>query len=170
MITRKLGAVLAAGCTAVLRPAEDTPYSALAIAKLAEEAGIPKGVVNVVPSCGEKAPLIGKAFCESPDVSAISFTGSTAVGKILLSQSAPYVKRVCMELGGNAPFIVFKSADIDKAVEGCIASKFRNAGQVGLTATNCTTLLTVCRRVSVPTEYLSSLRFMRNLWPNWLKK
>ena len=130
MITRKLGAALAAGCTTVLRPAEDTPFSALAIAKLAEEAGFPKGVINVIPSSGEKAPIIGKAFCESLDVNAISFTGSTAVGKILLSQSAPYVKRVCLELGGNAPFIVFESADIEKAVQGCIASKFRNAGQV----------------------------------------
>ena len=130
MITRKLGAVLAAGCTAVVRPAEDTPYTALAIAKLAEEAGLPKGVLNVVPSAGERAPLIGKAFCESPDVSAISFTGSTTVGKILLSQSASTVKRVCLELGGNAPFIVFESADIDKAVEGCMASKFRCSGQV----------------------------------------
>jgi acyl-CoA reductase-like NAD-dependent aldehyde dehydrogenase len=128
MITRKLGAVLAAGCTAVIRPSEDTPYSALAIAKLADEAGIPRGVVNVIPSTN--APVIGKVLCESPDISAISFTGSTGVGKILLAQSASTVKRMCLELGGNAPFIVFKSADLDKAVEGCIASKFRNAGQV----------------------------------------
>ena len=132
MITRKLGAVLAAGCTAVIRPAGDTPFSALAIAKLAEEAGIPKGVVNIVPSSPKMAAPIGKAFCVSPDIGAISFTGSTAVGKILLSQSANTVKRVCLELGGNAPFIVFNSADIDRAVEGCIASKFRNAGQVWL--------------------------------------
>lgn len=130
MITRKLGAALAAGCTAVIRPAEDTPYSALAIAKLAEEVGFPEGVINVIPSSSKNAPIIGKVFCESTDVNAISFTGSTAVGKLLLSQSASTVKRVCLENGGNAPFIVFDSADVDRAVEGCIASKFRNAGQV----------------------------------------
>jgi succinate-semialdehyde dehydrogenase len=129
MITRKLGAVLATGCTAVIRPSEDTPYSALAIAKLAEEAGFPKGVINVVPTSRINTSSVGKTLCQSTDVSALSFTGSTAVGKILLEQSASTVKRVCLELGGNAPFIVFDSANVDKAVEGCIASKFRNAGQ-----------------------------------------
>src|SRR5690242_6257948 len=109
MITRKLGAALAAGCTAIIRPAEDTPYSALAIAKLAEEVGFPKGVINVIPSSRENASVIGKAFCESTEVHAISFTGSTSVGKLLLSQSASTVKRISLELGGNAPFIVFDS-------------------------------------------------------------
>jgi succinate-semialdehyde dehydrogenase len=132
MITRKLGAVLAAGCTAVIKPSEDTPYSALAIAKLAEEAGFPKGVINVLPTSRTNTSTVGKTLCQSPDVSALSFTGSTAIGKILLEQSASTVKRVCLELGGNAPFIVFDSANVDKAVEGCIASKFRNAGQVSL--------------------------------------
>lgn len=130
MITRKLGAALAAGCTVVIKPAEDTPFSALAIAKLAEEAGFPKGVINVLPCSRKNAPSVGETLCKSPDVFAISFTGSTAVGKILLEQSASTVKRVCLELGGNAPFIVFDSADVDKAVQGCIASKFRNTGQV----------------------------------------
>ncbi|XP_054156049.1 succinate-semialdehyde dehydrogenase, mitochondrial-like [Oppia nitens] len=129
MITRKLGAVLAAGCTAVIRPAEDTPFSGLAIAKLAEEAGVPAGVVNVIPSDRTNAGPIGKLLCESPEVSVVSFTGSTAVGKQLLAMSASTVKRVCLELGGNAPFIVFDSADVDKAVDGCMISKFRNAGQ-----------------------------------------
>ncbi|RWS30195.1 hypothetical protein B4U80_00924, partial [Leptotrombidium deliense] len=134
MITRKLGAVLAAGCTAVIRPAEDTPFSALAIAKLCEEVGFPPGVVNVITSSRNHASPIGNAFCSSPDLRCISFTGSTAVGKLLLAESASTVKRVCLELGGNAPFIVFESADASKAAEGCIASKFRNTGQTCVSA------------------------------------
>lgn len=129
MITRKLGAALAAGCTVVIRPAEDSPFSGLAIARIAEEAGIPPGVVNVIPSNRTAAPVIGKMVCESPDISVVTFTGSTAVGKQLLSWGASTVKRICLELGGNAPFIVFDSADAEKAAEGCIASKFRNTGQ-----------------------------------------
>lgn len=129
MITRKLGAALAAGCTTVIRPSEDSPFSALAIAKIAEEAGLPPGVVNVIPSDRSLAPVIGQALCESPDISVVSFTGSTAVGKQLLSWGASTVKRICLELGGNAPFIVFDSADAEKAAVGCIASKFRNSGQ-----------------------------------------
>ncbi|CAL1528525.1 unnamed protein product [Lymnaea stagnalis] len=129
MVTRKAGAAIAAGCTVVLRPAEDTPYSALALCQLAEEAGLPSGVLNVVTSDRSNAGPIGKELCENPLVSKISFTGSTVVGKILLSQSASTVKKVSLELGGNAPFIVFDSADLDKAVSGLLSCKFRNAGQ-----------------------------------------
>lgn len=129
MITRKVAAALAAGCTVVVRPSEDSPFSGLALGKLAEEAGIPPGVINIITSSRIEAAFIGKAFCESPDLAAISFTGSTKVGKILLSNSAKTVKRVCLELGGNAPFIVFESANISDAIQGCIASKFRNTGQ-----------------------------------------
>lgn len=129
MITRKLGAALACGCTTIIRPSEDSPFSALAIGKLAEEAGIPPGVVNVVPSRRQHSSMIAQTLCKSPDIGAISFTGSTGVGKLLLEWGSSTVKRICLELGGNAPFIVFNSADADRAVEGCIASKFRNTGQ-----------------------------------------
>lgn len=129
MITRKLGAALAAGCTCVIRPSEDTPFSALAIAKIAEEAGLPPGVINVVTSDRSAASVIGKTLAQSTVLSVLSFTGSTAVGKQLLEWGASSVKRICLELGGNAPFIVFDSADAQKAAEGCIASKFRNTGQ-----------------------------------------
>ncbi|XP_013097531.2 glutarate-semialdehyde dehydrogenase isoform X1 [Stomoxys calcitrans] len=132
MITRKAGAALAAGCTVVIKPAEDTPLTALAVAKLAQDAGIPKGVVNVVTT--NKAAPIGDLFCKSPDVHGISFTGSTEVGKILYRQSADGVKKVSLELGGNAPFIVFDSANVEKAVEGAMASKFRNCGQTCVSA------------------------------------
>ncbi|PIE68564.1 MAG: succinate-semialdehyde dehydrogenase (NADP(+)) [Deltaproteobacteria bacterium] len=127
MITRKAAPALAAGCTFIIRPASETPLSALALAKLAEEAGIPPGVFNVV--VGKDSRGIGKVFTEHPDVAKFSFTGSTAVGKKLLSQCAATVKKVSLELGGNAPFIVFDDADIDAAVQGAIASKYRNAGQ-----------------------------------------
>ena len=129
MITRKAAPALAAGCTVVLRPAEDTPLSALALCQLAEEAGFPPGIFNVVTSDRDHAGPIGKVLCEHPMVTKISFTGSTAVGKILLSQSASTVKKVSLELGGNAPFIVFNSADVNKAVVGAMASKFRGSGQ-----------------------------------------
>uniref|UniRef100_A0A8D2CVA1 Succinate-semialdehyde dehydrogenase n=1 Tax=Sciurus vulgaris TaxID=55149 RepID=A0A8D2CVA1_SCIVU len=129
MITRKVGAALAAGCTVVVKPAEDTPFSALALAQLANQAGIPPGVYNVVPCSRSKAKEVGEALCTDPLVSKISFTGSTATGKILLHYAANSVKRVSMELGGLAPFIVFDSANVDQAVEGALASKFRNAGQ-----------------------------------------
>ncbi|XP_047214952.1 succinate-semialdehyde dehydrogenase, mitochondrial isoform X1 [Girardinichthys multiradiatus] len=129
MITRKVGAALAAGCTVVVKPAEDTPLSALALAKLAEQAGIPPGVVNVVPCSREKTPSVGQVLCTDPLVAKISFTGSTATGKVLLRMAADTVKRVSMELGGNAPFIVFDSADVDSAVGGAMVSKFRNSGQ-----------------------------------------
>lgn len=130
MITRKIGAALAAGCPVVIKPAPETPFSALALASLAQEAGFPPGVINVVPTSPSHTPSIGSYLCSSPDVAVISFTGSTAVGKLLLEQSVPTMKRMCMELGGDAPFIVFDSADVEKAVEGCFVSKFRNAGQV----------------------------------------
>ncbi|XP_032950014.1 succinate-semialdehyde dehydrogenase, mitochondrial isoform X5 [Rhinolophus ferrumequinum] len=130
MITRKVGAALAAGCTVVVKPAEDTPFSALALAELANQAGIPPGVYNVIPCSQKKAKDVGEALCTDPLVSKISFTGSTATGKILLHHAANSVKRVSMELGGHAPFIVFDSANVDQAVAGAMASKFRNSGQV----------------------------------------
>ncbi|XP_036395051.1 succinate-semialdehyde dehydrogenase, mitochondrial isoform X2 [Megalops cyprinoides] len=129
MITRKVGAALAAGCTVVVKPAEDTPLSALALAVLADQAGIPAGVFNVVPCSRERTPAVGEVLCTDPLVGKVSFTGSTATGKILLKHAAGTVKRVSMELGGHAPFIVFDSADVDKAVQGAMASKFRNSGQ-----------------------------------------
>lgn len=115
VITRKLGAALAAGCTVVIKPAEDTPFSALALAALAEEAGFPAGVINVLPTSRQKTPEIGNFLCDTPDISVISFTGSTEVGKMLLRRGADTVKRIVMELGGDAPFIVFNSADLSKA-------------------------------------------------------
>ena len=127
MITRKVAPALAAGCPVVIKPAELTPLTALAAAELAIRAGIPAGVLNVVTST--HASDIGKALCASPIVRHLSFTGSTAVGRILMAQCAPTVKKVALELGGNAPFIVFDDADVDSAVEGAMASKYRNAGQ-----------------------------------------
>ena len=127
MITRKVGPALAAGCTVVLKPAEATPLSALALAELGERAGLPPGVFNVV--VGQDAAAIGLELCTNPVVRKVSFTGSTEVGRILLRQSADTVKKLSLELGGNAPFIVFDDADLDAAVEGAIASKYRNAGQ-----------------------------------------
>ncbi|MEM6730250.1 MAG: NAD-dependent succinate-semialdehyde dehydrogenase [Myxococcota bacterium] len=127
MITRKAGAALAAGCTFVVKPAEDTPLCALALAELADRAGLPGGVFNVVPT-SRPAP-VGEVLTTDPRVRKFSFTGSTAVGKRLLGQCATTVKKVSMELGGNAPFIVFEDADIDAAVQGAMASKYRNAGQ-----------------------------------------
>lgn len=129
MITRKAGAALAAGCTCIVKPAEDTPLTALALAELADQAGFPPGVINIVTCDRNNAASVGKLLCTHDSVAGISFTGSTDVGKILYSQCAHGVKRLSLELGGNAPFIVFKSANIDKAVEGAIASKFRNCGQ-----------------------------------------
>ena len=127
MITRKLGPALAAGCSFVAKPAEDTPLSALAIAVLAERAGIPKGVLSIVTS--NKSQVIGEEFCSNSKVRKLTFTGSTEVGKILLKQGSSQVLKMSMELGGNAPFIVFDDADLDAAVEGAILSKYRNNGQ-----------------------------------------
>lgn len=126
MITRKAGAALAAGCTIVVKPASQTPFSATALAMLAERAGIPRGVFNVVPG---RASEIAEAMTTSPKVRKITFTGSTEVGRQLMAQAAEHIQKVSLELGGNAPFIVFEDADLDAAVEGAMAAKFRNAGQ-----------------------------------------
>jgi succinate-semialdehyde dehydrogenase/glutarate-semialdehyde dehydrogenase len=126
MVTRKAGPALAAGCTMIIKPAEQTPYSALALCELAERAGIPKGVLNVITG---DAPPIGKELTENPLVRKFSFTGSTEIGKLLMKQCAGTVKKVSLELGGNAPFIVFDDADIDSAVEGAMISKYRLSGQ-----------------------------------------
>jgi succinate-semialdehyde dehydrogenase/glutarate-semialdehyde dehydrogenase len=129
MITRKVAPALAAGCPVVIKPAELTPLTALAAAELAIRAGIPAGVLNLLTADGRNSVEVGKVFCASDTVRHISFTGSTEVGRILMAQSAPTIKKLSLELGGNAPFIVFDDADIDSAVEGAIASKYRNAGQ-----------------------------------------
>ena len=126
MLTRKAGAALAAGCTIVIKPAPETPLSALALAALADRAGIPAGVFNVITG---DAVAIGGVLTSSTAVRKLSFTGSTEVGRLLLRQCADTVKKVSLELGGNAPFVIFADADLDKAVEGVMASKFRNAGQ-----------------------------------------
>ena len=129
MITRKVAPALAAGCPVVIKPAEQTPLSALAVAELAQRAGIPAGVLQVITADAENSIAIGKVFCGSETVRHLSFTGSTEVGRILMAQSAPSIKKLSLELGGNAPFIVFDDADLDSAVEGAWASKYRNAGQ-----------------------------------------
>ena len=127
MITRKVAPALAAGCTVIIKPAELTPLTALAAMELAIRAGIPAGVINMLTS--DDSSAVGKVLCASDVVRHISFTGSTEVGRILMAQSAPTIKKLALELGGNAPFIVFNDADIDSAVEGAFASKYRNAGQ-----------------------------------------
>ncbi|NNJ64120.1 MAG: NAD-dependent succinate-semialdehyde dehydrogenase, partial [Xanthomonadales bacterium] len=127
MVTRKVGPALAAGCPIVLKPAEDTPLSALALAELAQRAGVPDGVFSVVTSAS--GPKVGGEMTANPIVRKLSFTGSTATGKVLMRQCADTVKKVSLELGGNAPFIVFDDADLDAAVAGAIASKYRNTGQ-----------------------------------------
>lgn len=129
MITRKVGALMAAGCTCVIKPSEDTPLSALAAVELAQQAGVPKGVINVVTTSRKNAPAVGKILCEDHSVGCISFTGSTAVGKILYGMAANNIKRVGLELGGNAPFIVFPSADIEYTLDQAMLAKFRNNGQ-----------------------------------------
>ncbi|HUE94816.1 NAD-dependent succinate-semialdehyde dehydrogenase [Pseudomonas sp.] len=127
MITRKVGPALAAGCTVVVKPASETPLSALALAVLGERAGIPAGVLNIVPGTNSRA--IGGELTGNPDVQKLSFTGSTGIGKLLMAQCAATIKKVSLELGGNAPFIVFDDADLDAAVQGALGSKFRNSGQ-----------------------------------------
>ncbi len=129
MITRKVAPALAAGCPVVIKPAEATPLSALAVAELAQRAGMPPGVLNVLTADADQSIAVGQALCESDVVRHLSFTGSTEVGRILMKQCAPTVKKLGLELGGNAPFIVFDDADIDAAVEGALISKYRNAGQ-----------------------------------------
>lgn len=132
MITRKVAPALAAGCTVVVKPSEETPLSALALAELALRAGFPPGVLNLVT--GLDAPAIGQALTDSPVVRKLSFTGSTEVGKLLMRQCAGTVKKISLELGGNAPFIVFDDADLDAAVDGAITSKYRNTGQTCICA------------------------------------
>ncbi len=132
MITRKIAPALAAGCTVVLKPAEDTPLTALALAALAQEAGLPPGVLNVITSSSAKE--IGETLTTDDRVRKISFTGSTEVGKILMKQASRNLQKISLELGGNAPFIIFPDADLDLAVDGAIASKFRNAGQTCICA------------------------------------
>jgi succinate-semialdehyde dehydrogenase/glutarate-semialdehyde dehydrogenase len=134
MVTRKAAPALAAGCTMVLKPAEQTPLTALAVAKLAEEAGLPPGVLGIVTGSAEDAPEIGRVLTSSPLVRKLGFTGSTEIGKLLMAQCAAGVKKVSLELGGNAPFIVFDDADLDAAVEGALTCKFRNSGQTCISA------------------------------------
>ena len=131
MITRKVAPALAVGCTAVIKPAPETPLTALALGVLAERAGIPAGVLNIVTG---DAPAIGKVMCEHPAVRAVGFTGSTEIGKLLMRQASGTVKKIGLELGGNAPFIVFDDADLDAAVEGAMFSKYRNMGQTCICA------------------------------------
>jgi len=126
MITRKAAPALAAGCTMIVRPASLTPLTALALGELAQKAGIPAGVLQIVTG---KSSSIGKVLTESQIVRKLSFTGSTEVGRALMAECAPTIKRISLELGGNAPFIVFDDADLDAAVKGAIACKYRNAGQ-----------------------------------------
>jgi succinate-semialdehyde dehydrogenase / glutarate-semialdehyde dehydrogenase len=128
MVTRKLGPALAAGCTVVLKAPGETPYTSLALAELSVRAGIPKGVVNVI-TCLSNTPEVGEALTISETVKKVSFTGSTNVGKLLMKQSSQTLKKLSFELGGNAPFIVFDDADLESAVQGAIASKFRSSGQ-----------------------------------------
>ena len=129
MITRKVAPALAAGCSVVIKPAEATPLSALAVAELAQRAGMPAGVLNIITADAEQSIAVGQVLCSSDVVRHLSFTGSTEVGRILARQCAPTVKKISLELGGNAPFIVFDDADLDSAVEGAMVSKYRNAGQ-----------------------------------------
>tara|TARA_R110001599_G_scaffold64023_3_gene179066 strand:+ start:694096 stop:695583 length:1488 start_codon:yes stop_codon:yes gene_type:complete len=129
MITRKIAPALAAGCTIVIKPAGQTPLCALALAELAHRAGIPAGVINVITANGDNSSIVGKTLCTSPVVRHLSFTGSTEVGRILMEQCAPTIKKMALELGGHAPFIVFDDADLDAAVAGAMRSKYRNAGQ-----------------------------------------
>ncbi len=134
MITRKVSPALAAGCSIVIKPAEQTPLSALALAELASRAGVPDGVINILTADAQNSIAIGKALCDSQVVKHLSFTGSTEVGKLLMMQCAPTVKKVALELGGHAPFIVFEDANIDNAVAGAMFSKYRNAGQACVAA------------------------------------
>ena len=134
MPARKAAPALAAGCTMVLKPAEQTPLSALAFAELGVRAGLPRGVLSVVTGAAEDAPVIGSELTGNPIVRKIGFTGSTEVGKLLMEQCAPHIKRISLELGGNAPFIVFDDADLDSAVDGAILCKFRNSGQTCISA------------------------------------
>ncbi len=151
MITRKAAPAIAAGCAMVLKPAEQTPLSALAVAKLAEEAGLPAGVFNVVTGDADDAPVIGAELTSNPIVRKLGFTGSTEIGKLLMEQCARQVKKVSLELGGNAPFIVFDDADLDDAVAGAVLCKYRNSGQTCISANR------ILVQDSVHDEFLSRL-------------
>src|SRR5437764_8120700 len=134
MVTRKAARALAVGCTMVLKPAEQTPLSALAVAALAERAGLPAGVLSIVTGDAEDAPAIGTEMTSNPIVRKVGFTGSNEVGKLIMHQCADQVKNISLELGGNAPFIVFDDADLEQAVAGAVLCKFRNSGQTCITA------------------------------------
>src|SRR3954464_15444312 len=134
MPTRKSAPALAAGCTMVLKPAEQTPLTALAIARLGLEAGLPEGVLEIVTGAAQDAPVIGRELTSNPIVRKLGFTGSTEVGKLLMAQCAQQVKKVSLELGGNAPFIVFDDADLDAAIDGAVTCKYRNSGQTCISA------------------------------------
>jgi succinate-semialdehyde dehydrogenase / glutarate-semialdehyde dehydrogenase len=134
MVTRKSAPALAAGCTMVLKPAEQTPLSALAVAVLAEEAGLPAGVFSIVTGAAEDAPVIGEELTSNPLVRKLGFTGSTEIGKLLMRQCSPQVKKISLELGGNAPFIVFDDADLGEAIAGALICKYRNSGQTCISA------------------------------------
>eukprot|EP00116_Pleurobrachia_bachei_P002478 sb/3462740/ len=134
MVTRKAGAAIAAGCSVINAPSEDTPLTSLFMGELAVKAGFPEGLFNVIPCAREDKQVLGETLCQSEDVACLSFTGSTEVGKLLYRQCGDTIKRLHLELGGNAPFIVFQSADVDRAVSGCMLAKFRNAGQACIAA------------------------------------
>src|SRR5918995_4624747 len=134
MIPRRAAPAIAAGCTMVLKPAEQTPLSALAVARLAEEAGLPAGVLSIVTGDADDAPAIGGELTSNPLVRKLGFTGSTEVGKLLMRQCADQVKKVSLELGGNAPFIVFDDADLDVAIAAAMVAKYRNSGQTCISA------------------------------------
>lgn len=147
MVTRKAGAAIAAGCTVVLKPAGETPLTALALAYLAEKAGIPKGVFNVITSLN-RLEEVGKALCEEPSLRKLSFTGSTAVGKLLMQQSASSLKKLSLELGGNSPFIIFDDCDVDAAVEALIGAKVRNSGQTCVCANRIYVQRSILKKIS----------------------
>ena len=164
MIARKVAPALAAGCSVVIKPASETPFTCLAFASLGAQAGVPEGVVNVITASRTNTPAVGKSLCEDRRIRKISFTGSTQVGKLLASQSVSTMKRVSLELGGNAPFIVFEDADVDKAVDGVMASKFRNAGQTCV----CTNRIYVHRSIQAvfTTKLRSKIQSLKVGLPN----
>ena len=165
MITRKAGPALASGCPVVIKPAGQTPYSALAMAELGERAGIPKGVLNIITG---DSKAIGAELCANPKVRKLSFTGSTETGRILMRQSADTIKKLSLELGGNAPFIVFDDADLDAAVEGALASKYRNAGQTCVCANRLYVQDAVYDAFAAKlTEKVKGLRSARAPSPGW---
>ncbi|MFK7923479.1 MAG: NAD-dependent succinate-semialdehyde dehydrogenase [Bacteroidia bacterium] len=165
MICRKVAPALAAGCTVVIKPSEETPLSALALAQLAQEAGFPAGVINVIPTT--QAQAVGEEICANPKVRKLSFTGSTPVGKLLMKQCADTVKKLSLELGGNAPFIVFEDADIAAAVKGAIAAKYRNTGQTCISANRIYVQASVYERfVEAFREAVQKLNIGNGLSPN----